>query len=294
VRAGFQKKSQKTPQSEIYFAEKLKAASLNRRKKWMILKNILKHQRSVPLHSRMGLKSDASSLKSASSFALRARMPTCFLPISRYSVGMKNLQIASNPLVQHHLTLLRDATTAPPQFREQVRRLTLLLLAEAARELPLESIPVETPLTSTAGHRIAGRIALVPVLRAGLGMTDAALEMLPQAEVFHLGMYRNEETFEPVSYYEKLPEHPPETAILLDPMLATGGSAEAALRRIQERGIGRILMLCLIAAPEGVARLEQSFPDIPIYTAALDERLNDKAYIVPGLGDAGDRIFNTF
>jgi len=198
-----------------------------------------------------------------------------------------------HPLVKHHLGILRDKDTPPHIFRDQIRRLTLLLAYEATRALPLKNIAVETPLCETTCSQIASRIGLVPILRAGLGMCEAVQDLIPQAEVWHLGFYRDEGTFQPVEYYQKFSEHPPEIAFVLDPMLATGGSAIEGINMVKKWGVTNVSMLCTIASPEGIDKVQQAHPDVPIFACAIDDHLNDKAYIVPGLGDAGDRIFNT-
>jgi len=199
-----------------------------------------------------------------------------------------------HPLIQCHLTRLRDKTTPPHEFRQLVDRLASLLAYEATKDLRADPISVETPLTTTGGHRLAQRIGLVPILRAGLGMVDPVLELIPTAEVWHLGLYRDEETAEPVQYYSKLPElRPVDVALILDPMLATGGSVVAALTTLRDWGVPHVKLLSLIAAEEGVKRVELEFPDSQIYVCQIDPELNDRKFIVPGLGDAGDRIFNT-
>lgn len=198
-----------------------------------------------------------------------------------------------HPLVRHHLCLLRDRHATPETFRAQVRRLALLLAYNATAQLPLQTQTVETPLAITNGSVLSDRIGLVPVLRAGLGMANAVLELIPGAEVWHLGFYRDETTLEPVEYYQKLSDAPPAHALVLDPMLATGGSACAAIKSLKAWGVQNISLLCIIAAPEGVEKVRSAHPDVDIFTCAIDEQLNEQAYIVPGLGDAGDRIFNT-
>jgi uracil phosphoribosyltransferase len=198
-----------------------------------------------------------------------------------------------HPLVKHHMAMLRDRNTPTYIFRDQIRRLTLLLAYEATATLPLEAVEVETPLCKTTCKHIETRIGLVPILRAGLGMCEAVQEMIPQAEVWHLGFYRDESTLKPVEYYQKFSEHPPEIAFVLDPMLATGGSAIEAINMVKKWGVDNISMLCMIAAPEGIEKVQAAHPDVSIFTCAIDEKLNEHAYIVPGLGDAGDRIFNT-
>lgn len=204
------------------------------------------------------------------------------------------VHVSSHPLVLTRLAELRHKETAPPVFRRLVRELSRLLFIEASSRLKLETIRVTTPLAETLGHRLSQRIGLVPVLRAGLGMTDAILEMVPEAQVWHLGLYRDHDTLEPVTYYNKLPAEPEiELAIVLDPMLATGGSAIASLDLLKRWGVQQLWFMGLIAAPEGVKRLQEAHPDVPIFLAALDSHLNYKSYIVPGLGDAGDRQFAT-
>ncbi len=198
-----------------------------------------------------------------------------------------------HPLVSHHMATLRDKSTPPHLFREQVGRLSLLLAYEATAELPLEPIRVETPLTATDCLVLGCRIGLVPILRAGLGMSDAIQNLIPQAEVWHLGFYRDETTFQPVEYYQKFSGAPPEVALVVDPMLATGGSACEGIRRVKEWGVEHISFLSIIAAPEGIEKVSATHPDVGIFTCAIDDHLNEQAYIVPGLGDAGDRIFNT-
>jgi uracil phosphoribosyltransferase len=207
---------------------------------------------------------------------------------------MSEVHISPHPLVQHKLTLLRRKATEPKKFRELVRELSQFLLYEATLELPLQSLEIETPLAPLTGHQIGARIGLVPILRAGLGMVDPILDLIPTAHVWHLGLYRDHATLEPVTYYNKLPpEADIDLCLVLDPMLATGGSAIAAVDILKRWGAARIKFLGLIAAPEGVAALSDAHPDVPIHLAALDERLNQIGYIVPGLGDAGDRQFGT-
>lgn len=203
--------------------------------------------------------------------------------------------IADHPLIQHKVTILRDKNTSSKQFRELIREITQLMVYEATRDLPLCDVEVETPLAKTTGRQIAGRkLAFVPILRAGLGMVDGAVELVPSARVGHIGLYRDEETMKPVEYYCKLPGDIHEReVIVLDPMLATGGSAVDAIGQIKQRGPKNIKFMCIIAAPEGLKVLSETHPDVQIYCAALDDHLNEKCYIVPGLGDAGDRIFGT-
>lgn len=208
---------------------------------------------------------------------------------------MDNVFIFDHPLIQHKISLLRDKKTTTKEFRELVCEVSMLMAYEVTRDLPLEEIEVETPIAMARTKVLAGKkLALVPILRAGLGMVDGMLKLLPMAKVGHIGLYRDPRTLEPVEYYCKLPPDSAERdLIVLDPMLATGGSASAAVAFLKKRGIGSIKFMCLIAAPEGIARLHRDHPDVPIYCAAQDERLNDHAYIVPGLGDAGDRLFGT-
>ena len=203
--------------------------------------------------------------------------------------------IADHPLIQHKVTLLRDKHTSSKQFRELIREITGLMCYEATRDLPTCEVTVETPLTVTKSFKIAGRkLAFVPILRAGLGMVDGALELVPSARIGHIGLYRDEETLTPVEYYCKLPGDISERdVIVLDPMLATGGSAVDAIGQIKQRGPRSIKFMCIIAAPEGLKALTEAHPDVQVYCASLDEHLNEKGYIVPGLGDAGDRIFGT-
>lgn len=206
---------------------------------------------------------------------------------------MDRIHELNHPLVQHHLTALRDKTTPPHLFRDQVRRLSQLLVYEASAHLPLRTRQVETPLATTECHELGCRLGLVPILRAGLGMCDIIHDMIPQAEVWHLGFYRDEETHRPVEYYRKFSASSPPIAFVLDPMLATGGSACEGLSIVKEWGVKTLSLLCIIAAPEGLKKVSGEHPDVDIHCCAIDSHLNEKAYIVPGLGDAGDRIFNT-
>lgn len=197
-------------------------------------------------------------------------------------------------LAQHHLSRLRNKETRPAEFRQHVRVLSTLLAAEVSRDLSLRQIVVQTPIELTECHELTGRIAAVPILRAGLGMVAPLSELIPDLEVWHLGVYRDEITAMPVHYYDKLPvENPPDVAIVLDPMLATGGSSCLAIQALQRWGAKRVIMLSIIAAPVGIQRLVEEFPELRILTCAVDRCLNERKYIVPGLGDAGDRIFNT-
>jgi len=201
---------------------------------------------------------------------------------------------STHPLVRHKLTLLRDTRTEPKKFRELVRELALLMTYEATADLALVEKKVTTPMGQAQGFELAEKVGLVPVLRAGLGMVEGIWEMMPSAEVWHIGLYRDEKTLRPVQYYNKLPVSPTvEVCLILDPMLATGGSAVATVDILKQWGAKRIKYVGLIAAPEGIQRLSTVHPDVPIHVAAIDERLNDIGYIVPGLGDAGDRQFGT-
>jgi uracil phosphoribosyltransferase len=205
-----------------------------------------------------------------------------------------NLFVSEHPAVLHKLALMRDERTDPKKFRELVREISWLVGYEALADTPLNEIEVRTPLEPTTGHQLAERIGLVPILRAGLGMVDAFLELFPESQVWHLGLFRDERTLRPVEYYNKLPDQTTvDTCLILDPMLATGGSATAAIEVLKEWGAKRIKLVNLIAAPEGVAAVSKTHPDVPMYCAALDRQLNEKGYIMPGLGDAGDRQYGT-
>lgn len=208
---------------------------------------------------------------------------------------MDTLHVIDHPLIQHKLTLMRDKNTCVKDFRTLLKEISLLMGYEVTRDFPLMPLEIETPICKMTGHVIMGKkIVVVPILRAGLGMTDGILELIPDARVGHIGMYRNEETHEPVFYYCKMPKNLASRAVLLtDPMLATGGSAVAAISKLKELGCKHIRLMCLVAAPEGIKKVQEEHPDVKIYVAAVDERMNENAYIVPGLGDAGDRIFGT-
>ena len=203
--------------------------------------------------------------------------------------------IMDHPLIQHKLTLLRDKNTGSKEFRELISEVTMLMCYEATRDLPLKQVEVETPMCVTKSKVISGRkLALVPILRAGIGMVDGILNLLPAAKVGHIGLYRDHDTHEPVEYYCKLPVDVAEReVIVLDPMLATGGSAIDAITKIKENGVKQIKFMCIIAAPEGVEALISAHPDVQVYCGALDGHLNEDKYIIPGLGDAGDRIIGT-
>ena len=204
------------------------------------------------------------------------------------------LHVSRHPAVLHKLALLRDRDTEPKKFRELVREISWLVGYEALADAKLAPLTVQTPLETIEGHKLADRIGLIPILRAGLGMVDAMLELMPTAQVWHLGLFRDERTLRPVEYYNKLPDQATvDLCLILDPMLATGGSATAAIEVLKRWGASRIKLINIIAAPEGVRAVQQAHPDVPIYTAALDRQLNEKGYIMPGLGDAGDRQFGT-
>ncbi|MDD4850292.1 MAG: uracil phosphoribosyltransferase [Gemmiger sp.] len=208
---------------------------------------------------------------------------------------MSVVEIVDHPLIQHKISLMRDKSTGTKEFRDLVSEVAMLLCYEATRDLPTEEVEVETPIALAKTKVLAGRkLALVPILRAGLGMVDGMLNLIPAAKVGHIGLYRNEETLEPVEYYCKLPKDIAEReVIVLDPMLATGGSAADAITQIKKHGARHIKFIGLIAAPEGLKALHEQHPDVDIYVGTLDQKLNDNGYIIPGLGDAGDRIFGT-
>ncbi len=200
----------------------------------------------------------------------------------------------AHPLAAHHLSLLRDIKTTPPQFRNQIQLLSMLLAVRATDDLELMSTDIETPIVKMIGKRLSQRVAIVPILRAGLGLIEPLLQLLPDAEVWHVGMYRDEATAQPVEYYCKLPaDNPAHVGLVLDPMLATGGSVRAAVGALKKWGVNDIRVLSVIASQQGIAMFHDEYPDVPVYVAAVDPELNAHKYIVPGLGDAGDRIFNT-
>jgi uracil phosphoribosyltransferase len=208
---------------------------------------------------------------------------------------MSKVCVFDHPLIQHKLSILRDKNTSVKEFRELISEIAMLMCYEATRDLPLEEVEIETPIAKAKVHRIAGKkLAVVPILRAGLGMVDGMVNMMPNVKVGHVGLYRDPETLQPVKYYFKMPPDIAERdVIVVDPMLATGGSASAAISFIKETGAKRIKLMSIIGAPEGVAKMQHDHPDVDIYIAALDDHLNENGYIVPGLGDAGDRIFGT-
>ena len=208
---------------------------------------------------------------------------------------MSKVHVFDHPLIQHKLSILRDKHTSVKEFRELISEIAMLMCFEATRDLPLEEIDVETPVATAHCKHIAGKkLAIVPILRAGLGMVDGMVTMMPNVKVGHLGLFRDPQTLEPVKYYFKMPPDIAERdVIIVDPMLATGGSASAAVQFMKEVGCKHIKLMCIIGAPEGVAVMQKEHPDVDIYVAALDDHLNEHGYIVPGLGDAGDRIFGT-
>jgi uracil phosphoribosyltransferase len=207
---------------------------------------------------------------------------------------MANVYESSHPLVRHKLTILRDKETTPKKFRELIREISILLAYEATQDLALEATPVETPMGMASGALLQEQIGLVPVLRAGLGMVEGVWEMMPGSEVWHIGLFRDERTLQPVQYYNKLPVSPTvQLCIVLDPMLATGGSASATVDILKQWGANRIKFVGIISAPEGIKTLQNDHPDVDIHIGVIDEKLNDIGYIVPGLGDAGDRQFGT-
>lgn len=207
---------------------------------------------------------------------------------------MASAHVSQHPLIRHKLSALRDVATKPAEFRSLVKGLSSLLAYEACADLPMEPVTVTTPLAACPSHLLAGHLAIVPILRAGLGMADGILELLPDAQVWHIGLYRDELTLMPVEYYNKLPSNPGfEVALVADPMLATGGSAVQTCKILKDAGVKRIKYLGLIAAPEGIEKLDQEMPDVEIYVCVIDSHLNEVGYIFPGLGDAGDRQFAT-
>ena len=208
---------------------------------------------------------------------------------------MGKFQVIDHPLIQHKVSIIRDKDCGTKVFREVVDEIAMLMAYEISRDMPVEDLVIETPITKTTQKTLAGKkVAIIPILRAGLGMVDGILELIPAAKVGHVGMYRDEETLEPHEYFVKLPEDIDSRQLLVvDPMLATGGSAIMAIDSLKKRGASNIKFVCLVAAPEGVKALQDAHPDVDIYTAALDDHLNEHGYIVPGLGDAGDRLFGT-
>jgi uracil phosphoribosyltransferase len=207
---------------------------------------------------------------------------------------MTGVTVVEHPLVARHLSVLRDRATPSSDFRRRLSDISMLLLYEALHDLRVREDVIETPLETTAGMRLADEIVVIAVLRAGLGMTDGALRLIPEARVGHLGVYRDEESLQPVGYYESIPRHTSDAeVVVVDPMLATGGSGSHALERLKRDGVGRLRFVCLVAAPEGLEAMRSAHPDVPIWCAAIDRELDERGYIRPGLGDAGDRIFGT-
>ena len=208
---------------------------------------------------------------------------------------MSKVCVFDHPLIQHKLSILRDKNTSVKEFRELISEIAMLMCFEATRDMPVEEVEIETPVAKATVKRLAGKkVAIVPILRAGLGMVDGMVSMIPSAKVGHIGLFRDPETLEPVKYYYKMPPDIEEREIIVvDPMLATGGSASAAIKFLKEDGVKNIKLMCIIGAPEGIARMQADHPDVDIYVAAQDSHLNEHGYIVPGLGDAGDRIFGT-
>ena len=208
---------------------------------------------------------------------------------------MEMFHVVDHPLIKHKLTIMREKDTGAKDFRELLSEISMLMCYEITRDFPVEDIEIETPVAKMTAQKIGGKkVAVVPILRAGLGMVDGILSLVPVAKVGHIGLYRDPETHEPVEYYCKLPPDIEDRYIIVcDPMLATGGSASDAITMLKKRGCTQIKLLCLVAAPEGVEKLQNDHPDVQIYSAALDDHLNEHAYIVPGLGDAGDRLFGT-
>lgn len=208
---------------------------------------------------------------------------------------MKNVIELKHPIIEHKLSILRDKKTSTKEFRELIKEISMFLCYEAIRDAKLDDVTIETPITKMKTHKVnEDQYAFLPILRAGLGMVDGVIEVLPTAKIGHVGMYRDEETFQPVNYFFKVPKDiEKREAIILDPMLATGGSALDAIELLKEKGVEKIKFLCIISAPEGLKKVTKKYPDIKIYTACIDDHLNKNMYIVPGLGDAGDRIFGT-
>ncbi len=208
---------------------------------------------------------------------------------------MKNVIELKHPIIEHKLSILRDKKTSTKEFRELIKEISMFLCYEAIKDAKLDEVTIETPITKMKTHKVnEDQYAFLPILRAGLGMVDGVIEVLPTAKIGHIGMYRDEETFKPVNYFFKVPKDiEKREAIILDPMLATGGSALDAIELLKEKGVEKIKFLCIISAPEGLKKVTKKYPDVKIYTACIDDHLNENMYIVPGLGDAGDRIFGT-
>jgi len=234
-------------------------------------------------------------LKNGEKGSIIIKIMIIMLNFSGMEKYMSTLHVMDHPLIAHKLTIMRDKDTGSKDFRQLLNEIAMLMGYELTRDLPLEDVVVETPICKSTQKMISGKkLAIVPILRAGLGMVDGLLSLMPVAKVGHIGMYRDPETHQPVEYYSKFPADIDERiVIMVDPMLATGGSAVDALTMLKARGCTNLRFMCLVAAPEGVEAVQKAHPDVDIYTAALDECLNENAYIVPGLGDAGDRIFGT-
>ncbi len=208
---------------------------------------------------------------------------------------MAKVMVMDHPLIRHKITYIRKTDTGTKDFRQTIKEIAALICYEATRDLKLEEVEIETPICTATGVQLKGKkMAVIPILRAGLGMVDGILDLIPAAKVGHIGLYRDPDTLEPVEYYCKLPADCPEREVfVVDPMLATGGSSVAAIQMLKDKGCKKIRFMCILAAPEGVERMKEAHPDVDMYIGALDEKLNDHGYIVPGLGDAGDRIFGT-
>ena len=208
---------------------------------------------------------------------------------------MENVHVMDHPLIQHKIGIIRKKDTSSKEFREMIKEIAMLMCYEATRNLKLSDVEIETPIAKMTAKELSGKkLAVVPILRAGLGMVEGMLAMIPAAKIGHIGLYRDPETLEPIEYYCKLPADSSEREVyVVDPMLATGGSAEAAIQMLKQKGVKNIHFMCIIAAPEGIKRMQEAHQDVDLYIGALDEKLNDHGYIVPGLGDAGDRIFGT-
>lgn len=206
-----------------------------------------------------------------------------------------NVHVINHPLIQHKLTLMRRKETGTKDFRQLLEEISMLMTYEIARDFPLEDVEIETPVAPCKGKKLSGKkVGVVPILRAGLGMSSGVINMIPAARVGHIGLYRDPETLKPVEYYCKMPgDIADRMLIVVDPMLATGGSSSAALELLKQKGARSMILMCLVAAPEGIRLVNKEHPDVPVYVAAIDDHLNEKGYIVPGLGDAGDRIFGT-
>ncbi|GAC1514557.1 MAG: hypothetical protein NVS1B4_02480 [Gemmatimonadaceae bacterium] len=252
---------------------------------------------SIFIVARMARQADDDSLVFFHGREVTSFSPMHTTPVSaaNSSLTFPTLSVVRHPLVQHKLTLLRDRATPTKIFKELVDEIAMLMAYEATSDLTLEPVAVDTPLESTSGWRVSGKkLTLVPILRAGLGMVEGVLRLVPAARVGHIGLYRDHDTLEPVDYYFKVPGDARERDfIVLDPMLATGGSAVSAVTSLKQAGAARIRFLCLVAAPEGVRRLAEAHSDVQVYCAAVDRELNSLGYILPGLGDAGDRLFGT-